>query len=111
MMIPFLISKIHNGSISIDVQLIEAAGLHEFQKVEVYNIDNGNRFSTYVIPEERGSGRICINGAAAHLADPGNRIIIAAYALLDEKELNSLNSVVLLMKENNQIERVIKRSL
>ena len=122
MMIPFLISKIHraavtstdkdyNGSISIDVGLMEAAELREFQKVEIYNITNGNRFSTYVIPEERGSGEIKLNGAAAHLVDKGDKIIIAAYALVDEKELNSLKSVIVLIKSGNKIDKIINRSL
>lgn len=121
-MIPFLISKIHravvtsrdknyNGSISIDINLMEAAKLREFQKVEIYNIDNGNRFSTYVIPEEKGSGEIKLNGAAAHLVNPDDKIIIAAYALIDEKELNSLNSVIVLMKDKNKIDKIISRSL
>jgi aspartate 1-decarboxylase len=122
MMIPFLISKIHravvtsrdkdyHGSISIDREIMESAELREFQKVEIYNIDNGKRFSTYVIPEEKGSREIKLNGAAAHLVEPGHKIIIAAYALIEEKELNSLNSVILLMKGENEIERIIKRSL
>ncbi len=122
MMIPFLISKIHravvtstdknyHGSISIDTEIMEAAKLREFQKVEIYNIDNGNRFSTYVIPEEKGSGEIKLNGAAAHLVRKDDKIIIAAYALIDEKELNSLNSIIVLMKEKNKIDKIIKRSL
>lgn len=122
MMIPFLVSKIHravvtskdkdyNGSISIDLDLMEAAELREFQKVEIYNISNGNRFSTYVIPEKRGSGDIKLNGAAAHLVEKNDKIIIAAYALIDEKELNSLKSVIVLIKGNNKIDKVINRSL
>jgi len=122
MMIPFLISKIHravvtstdknyHGSISIDSKLMEAAKLREFQKVEIYNIDNGNRFSTYVIPEKEGSGEIQLNGAAAHLVRKDDKIIIAAYALIEEKDLNSMNSVIVLMKDINKIDKIIKRSL
>lgn len=122
MMIPFLISKIHraiitasdkdyNGSISIDAEIMAAAKLREFQKVEIYNITNGNRFSTYTIQAEKGKGEIIINGAAAHLVNPGDKIIIAAYALIDEKELNSLNSVIVLMKEKNRIDKIMIRSL
>jgi len=122
MMIPFLISKIHratvtstdkdyNGSISIDTDIMDAAGLREFQKVEIYNIENGNRFSTYVIPAEKGSGTIMINGAAAHLNEAGDKVIIAAYALIDEKELNSLKSVIVLMKDQNRIDKIMHRSL
>lgn len=122
MLIPFLISKIHNarvtganpdyaGSIAIDAQVMKQAGLREFQKVEIYNITNGNRFSTYVIIAESGSGDIVLNGAAAHKVSIGDRIIIAAYGLLDERELNTLNATILLMDETNSIERVISGKL
>jgi aspartate 1-decarboxylase len=118
MLIPFLISKIHRatvtgaelnypGSIALDPDLIKEAGLREFQKVEVYNINNGNRFSTYVITGEKGSRDVILNGAAARLGTIGDKVIIAAYALLDERELDSLNSIILLMKDNNEIEKVI----
>ncbi len=122
MLIPFLISKIHNatvtevnlsysGSVGIDPNLMKQAGLREFQKVEIYNINNGQRFSTYIITGQKGSKEITLNGAAARLAAVGDKIIIAAYALLDERELNSLNSIILLMKDNNEIEKVINRGL
>jgi aspartate 1-decarboxylase len=122
MLIPFLISKIHNatvtgadlnysGSIAIDPALMREARLREFQKVEIYNINNGHRLATYVISGREGSKEITLNGAAARLAHKGDRIIIAAYALLDERELNSLNSVILLMKENNEIERIVNGGL
>jgi aspartate 1-decarboxylase len=122
MFIPFLIAKIHNarvtgadpaytGSISIDADIMKKAGIREFQKVDVYNIGNGNRFSTYTIAAESGSRSIVLNGAAAHKVSVGDRIIIAAYALLDERELNSLSATILLMDENNQVERVISGSL
>ncbi|MGD2085944.1 MAG: aspartate 1-decarboxylase [Candidatus Aminicenantes bacterium] len=122
MLIPFLIAKIHNarvtganpdysGSIAIDANLMKQAGLREFQKVEIYNITNGNRFSTYTIIAENGSGNIVLNGAAAHKASIGDRIIIAAYCLLDERELNSLNATILLLNESNGVERVISGKL
>ena len=122
MLIPFLISKIHNagvtganpeysGSIAIDADIMKQAGLREFQKVEIYNITNGNRFSTYVIIAGSGSGEIELNGAAAHKVSLGDRIIIAAYGLLDERELNTLNSTILIMDETNRVERVISGKL
>ena len=118
MLIPFLVSKIHrakvtgknlnySGSISIDEEIMGKANLREFQKIEVYNISNGNRFATYVIPAERGSKDFILNGASAHLVSKGDVIIIAAYALIDEKELNSLKSVVLLMNGTNEIEKIL----
>lgn len=122
MLIPFLISKIHNatvtgaelhysGSISIDPDILEKARLREFQKVEIYNISNGLRFSTYVITGQKGSGEITLNGAAARMVSKGDKIIIAAYALLDERELDSLSSVILLMTDDNKIERIINGKL
>ncbi len=122
MLIPFLISKIHKakvtgtnldyaGSIGIDEEIMIKANLREFQKVEVYDISNGNRFATYVIQEQAGSKDIVLNGAAAHLVSQGDTIIIAAYALIDERELNSLNSVVLIMNDNNQIEKIVNGKL
>jgi len=118
MMIPFLISKIHraevtgqdlnyNGSISIDKSLIDAANLREYQKVDIYNISNGNRFSTYVITAPKDSGEILLNGAAAHLVNNGDKIIIASYAYVDEKELNSIDSLIVLLKDKNRIDKVI----
>ncbi len=121
MFIPFLISRIHGarvtganpeyqGSISIDADIIKQAGLREFQQVEIYNITNGNRLSTYVIAAKSGSGEIILNGAA-HKVSVGDKIIIAAYALLDERELNSRNVTILLMNEQNQARRVISGRL
>lgn len=122
MFIPFLVSKIHDavvtganlnysGSISIDADIMEKARLRQFQKVEIYNISNGKRFSTYVITGESGSGAIELNGAAARMVSVDDKIIIAAYALLDERELNSLSSIILIMKENNEVERIITGKL
>ena len=77
----------YEGSITIDSSLLEAAGLVEYEQVDVYNITNGQRLTTYAIVGEAGSGVICMNGAAAHRAKPGDRIIIAAYAQFDEAEV------------------------
>lgn len=122
MLIPFLTSKIHRatvtgcdinyeGSISIDEEIMEKAGLRVFQKVDVYNVGNGARFSTYVLPWPRASRGIVVNGAAARLVQPGDRIIIAAYALLDEKELNSLNATIVNMAAGNEIEKITSTKL
>lgn len=122
MLIPFLVSKIHqakvtgtnlhySGSIGIDEDIMKKAGLREFQKVEVYNMNNGNRFSTYVITEKPGSKEITLNGAAAHLVSRGDTIIIAAYALIDERELNSLNSIIMIMDGNNAIQKIVQGKL
>jgi aspartate 1-decarboxylase len=77
----------YEGSVAIDARLLEAADIREYERVEIYNIANGNRFATYAIRAEEGSGIISINGAAAHKAAPGDLVIIAAYAEFEEKEL------------------------
>ncbi len=122
MYIPFLVSKIHSakvtgtdlnysGSISIDEEITQKANLREFQRVEIYDITNGNRLSTYVLLAEKGSREIVLNGAAAHLVNKGDRIIIAAYAYIDEVELNSLSAKILILDENNNVEKVIDGKL
>jgi len=122
MMIPFLTAKIHRamvtgadlhyeGSIAIDEEIMEKAGLRVFQQVDVYNVNNGERWSTYVLPWRRGSRGIVVNGAAARLVQPGDMIIIAAYALLDEKELNSLSATILTMSPGNAIEKTTHTKL
>lgn len=122
MLIPFLTAKIHRatitgcdinyeGSISIDEEIMEKAGLRVFQKVDVYNINNGARFSTYVLPWPSASRGIVVNGAAARLVQPGDKVIIAAYALLDEKELNSLNAVIVNLAAGNEIEKITSTKL
>ena len=122
MLIPFLVSKIHRatvtgtdinyeGSISIAEDIMEKAGLRVFQKVDVYNINNGARFSTYVLPWPRFSKEIVVNGAAARLVQPGDMVIIAAFALIAEKELDSLNAVIVTMKSGNEIEKITHTKL
>jgi aspartate 1-decarboxylase len=93
----FLLGKVHRakvtradldyvGSITIDVDLIEAAGFLENEKVDIYDVTNGARISTYVIPGVRGSGEVGVNGAAAHLVEKGDLVIIAAYGWMNEAE-------------------------
>jgi aspartate 1-decarboxylase len=75
------------GSITIDRDLMDAADLREYEQVAVVDVDNGARLETYVIEGERGTGDICLNGAAAHLIHPGDRVIIISYAEVDDAEL------------------------
>ena len=96
----------YEGSITIDQTLMEAAGLVEYEQVHIYNIDNGNRFSTYVIRGERDSGVICINGAAARKASKGDLLIIANYATYDEKELVNFRPLLVYVDEKNRITSV-----
>ncbi|PLX38832.1 MAG: aspartate 1-decarboxylase [Deltaproteobacteria bacterium] len=76
----------YEGSIAIDENLMEAAGILPYEEVQIYNVTNGERFATYTIAGERGSGIICVNGAAAHKASAGDIIIICCYVYVDEKE-------------------------
>src|SRR3990172_8414201 len=79
----------YEGSIAIDGRLLDAADIREYERVDVYNRINGERFSTYAIRAQDGSGIISVNGAAAHKASPGDILIICAYGILEEKELAS----------------------
>ena len=112
-----LYSKIHRavvsdanlnyvGSITIDRDLMDAAKLRVGQKVEIVNINNGERFSTYVIEGARGKKEICLNGAAARKAEIGDRVIIISYASMSEEELESFKPSVVLVDENNHIEEI-----
>jgi len=94
------------GSITVDRDLMDAAKMIVGQKVEIVNINNGERFSTYVIEGARGKKDICLNGAAARKAEVGDRIIIIAYASMDEKERNEFKPHVVLVDENNNIDEV-----
>ena len=91
------------GSCTIDVALLEAADLWEGEKVDIVDVTNGNRLSTYCIAGERGSGMISINGAAAHLIHPGDMVILIGYGLMDEEEARSYQPKVIFVDEKNQI--------
>ncbi len=93
----------YEGSITIDEELMEAADLLPFEQVQIYNITNGNRFETYTIRGERGSGDICVNGAAARLVSKGDLIIIASYFNLDNKEALKHEPKLVYVDENNKI--------
>ena len=95
----------YEGSITIDRDLMDQAGLLLNEQVDVLDITNGNRLTTYVIEGERGSGIIGINGAAAHLVNTGDLVIICAYAQMDEEKAKSFEPTVLLLDENNNVKR------
>ena len=93
----------YEGSCAIDGHLLDTAGIREYQQIEIYNITNGERFTTYAIRAEDNSGIISINGAAAHKAEPGDIIIIAAYVQLDQRELASFKPTLVYLTEENKI--------
>ena len=119
MQIQALKSKIHRatviqaelnyvGSITIDQELLEQSGILEYEKVQVVDIDNGERFETYAICGERGSGLICLNGAAARKVAVGDRIIIMSYALMTPEELTENPPRVVFVDERNKVSRVMR---
>ena len=97
------------GSITIDEELLEASKLRVGQKVEILNINNGERFSTYIILGERGKRDMCLNGAAARKVQPGDKIIVVAYASYSEKELETYKPHVVLVDDNNDIVEILEK--
>ena len=93
----------YEGSVAIDGRLLDAADIREYERIEVYNIKNGERFSTYAIRAEEGSGIISVNGAAAHKAGPGDLLIICAFGVLEEKELALFKPRLVYVDTQNRI--------
>lgn len=95
----------YEGSCAIDSDLLDAAGIREYEQIHIYNLANGERFVTYAIRAEAGSGVISVNGAAAHKASPTDRIIIASYTQLSEQEVKSFKPTLVYLDEKNVIKR------
>lgn len=95
------------GSITIDEALMEAANLMEYEKVQIADIDNGNRFETYVIAGKRNSGQICLNGAAARCVQVGDKIIVMAYVQMTPQEAKQHKPKVVFLKDGNTIAKVV----
>ncbi|KZZ44051.1 MAG: aspartate 1-decarboxylase [Saccharospirillaceae bacterium] len=93
----------YEGSCAIDGKLLDLAGMREFEQIQIYNITNGKRFTTYIIRGEDDSGIISVNGAAAHLASEGDRIIICAYGSYDDSELATFKPKMVYMNEDNTV--------
>lgn len=94
------------GSITIDKTLMEAAGILENEKVQIVDVNNGARLETYVIPGKRDSGVICLNGAAARLVQPDDKVIIIAYAQMNEDEAKTYKPKVVFMNDDNTIKEI-----
>ncbi|SFV49901.1 Aspartate 1-decarboxylase [hydrothermal vent metagenome] len=114
MNITMLYSKLHRatvtdanlnyvGSITIDQNLLDAANMRVGQKIDIVNVNNGERFSTYIIPGERDKGDICLNGAAARKVHKGDKIIIIAYATMTEEEADKYVPKIVILDDNNSI--------
>ncbi len=95
----------YEGSITIDRDLMDAADLLPYEEVKIYNVSNGERFATYAIPGARGAGEICLNGAAAHRAQPGDVIIIACFALADAEEVRHWQPSLVYVDGANRVTR------
>ncbi|MEM5278638.1 aspartate 1-decarboxylase [Cupriavidus taiwanensis] len=98
----------YEGSCGIDQDLLDAADMKEFEKIELYNVNNGERFSTYIIKGERGSGEISLNGAAARRAHLGDQLIICTYAPMTDEEIATYKPKVILVNEKNAIKEIKK---
>lgn len=96
------------GSITIDEELMEAAGILEYEQVQIVDVENGNRFETYVIAGEKGSGMICLNGAAARMVCVGDKVIIMCYAQMTPEEAHENSPKVVFVDGNNNISRVTR---
>lgn len=96
------------GSITVDEDLLDAAGIREYQKVQIVDIDNGSRFETYTISGERGSGIICLNGAAARCVSLGDKVIIMAYCACDYEEAKDHKPRVVFVDEDNKVHRLTR---
>ncbi|MCQ2610855.1 MAG: aspartate 1-decarboxylase [Treponema sp.] len=94
----------YEGSISIDTELCKLAGMHNWEKVDVLNVNNGARFSTYIIPGKKGE--ICLNGAAARMAQKGDKVIIVTYTNIKEEAAESWQPKVVLLGEQNEVKAV-----
>ena len=119
MNITMLYSKLHRatvteanlhyvGSITIDQDLIDAANMRVGQKIDIVNINNGERFSTYIIPGERGKKEMCLNGAAARKVHVGDKIIIIAYATMTEEEADTFEPKIVILEDDNSIAQEFK---
>lgn len=117
MMMEMLKGKIHRatvvqaeldyvGSITVDQALLDASGILEYEKVQIVDVNNGNRFETYTIAGERGSGMICLNGAAARCVSVGDKVIIMAYAQMTPEEVKTYHPMVVFVDDKNQVSRI-----
>ncbi len=100
----------YEGSITVDVNLLKAAQIVPFEKVDIYNVTNGNRLATYVIPGVEGSGKICINGAAARLVKPNDIVIICCYGQFNDEEIGKHSAQIVLVDDQNRITRTAEKS-
>ncbi|HEY8157950.1 MAG: aspartate 1-decarboxylase [Methylobacter sp.] len=95
----------YEGSCAIDGNILDLSGIREYEQIQIYNVNNGARFTTYAIRAEEGSGLFSVNGAAARLACPGDLIIVCAYAILNQNEAENHKPTLIYFNEKNQVQR------
>jgi len=93
----------YEGSLTIDQDLLDAAKMLAWEEVHIWDVDNGARLATYILPGPRGSGVVCVNGAAAHLIKPGHKVILATYTSIEEKQARKHQPMVILVDDKNRI--------
>lgn len=98
----------YHGSLTVDVALMEQAGMRPYEWIHVFDISNGARFETYLIPGKRGSGCMEVNGAAARLVEVGDRVIVVTAAWMTEEEADAFRPKVLLLNEHNAVQRILE---
>ncbi|GAB1441251.1 aspartate 1-decarboxylase [Ignavibacteriales bacterium] len=97
----------YEGSLTVDMDLLDAADILPYEKIQVVNVNNGNRLETYTIPGERGSGVICLNGPAARLGYLGDKIIVISYALMEDSGLAGYKPKVVIVDDSNKIKKML----
>ena len=101
----------YEGSLTVDTELLKASGIFPYEKVQVVNVNNGERFETYIIPGEANSGVICLNGPAARLGAVGDEVVIISYAEFEEAEAKDHEPTVVLVDEKNRVKQIVKGHL
>jgi len=96
----------YEGSITIDAQLMEAAGIMTYERIQVLNVNNGHRIETYVIPGKAGSGVICLNGATARAGQPGDKVILITYGLMNDEEALNCRPKIVFVDGRNRLRRI-----
>jgi len=102
-------TKLHyEGSITVDQNLLDAAGMYLYEKVHVVNLNNGERFETYIIPGERDTGEVCLNGPAARLAEVGDTVIVIAYSFVPEADAPAFRPTIVVLGPQNQLREIVR---
>lgn len=100
----------YEGSITLDANLLDASGMHPYEQVQVLNQNTGERFTTYIIPGERDTGEVCLNGPAARLGEVGDTILVVAYSMVPESEAPGWRPTIVVLGPQNQLREIVRPS-